>query len=142
MQHYEYKVVPAPTRGEKAKGYRTGAERFAHGLEVLMNRLGSEGWEYVRADTLPAEERTGFTGRTTVYQHLLVFRRPKAESGETGSAEAEIEKRFAFPRLRFGADRGAQMPRLELTKAEGKAPPLGPATQALPDSPAGPSEKT
>jgi hypothetical protein len=142
MQHYEYKVIPAPTRGEKAKGYRTGAERFAHGLEVLMNRLGSEGWEYVRADTLPAEERTGFTGRTTVYQHLLVFRRVKSGEEEMAEAEAEIEKRLAFPRLRFGAERGAAAPRLEASAPEGKAPPLGPATQTQPGDLPGNQEKS
>jgi len=32
----------------------------------------------MRADTLPVEERVGLTGRTTTFQHMLVFRRALA----------------------------------------------------------------
>ena len=85
MQTYQYKVVPAPKAGLKAKGVRSNEDRFALALETLMNELGAQGWDYVRTDTLPAEERQGLTGRTTVYQNMLVFRRgidipaPRAE---------------------------------------------------------------
>ena len=75
MQTYQYKVVPAPKRGLKARGVSSNEDRFAHALEVVMNDLGAQGWDYVRADTLPAEERQGLTGRVTVYQNMLVFRR-------------------------------------------------------------------
>ncbi len=75
MPRYEYRVVPAPKQGTKAKGVRSYEDRFAHALQSLMNALGAQGWDYVRADTLPAEERQGLTGRVTVYQNMLVFRR-------------------------------------------------------------------
>ena len=75
MTKFEYRVVPAPKQGLKAKGVRSNEERFAHALEVMMNDLGAQGWDYVRADILPAEERQGLTGRVTVYQNMLVFRR-------------------------------------------------------------------
>lgn len=75
MQRFEYRVVPAPKAGLKAKGIRSNEDRFAHALETLMNEMGAQGWDYVRADILPAEERQGLTGRTTVYQNMLVFRR-------------------------------------------------------------------
>lgn len=75
MKHYEYQVVPAPKKGEKAKGAKTAAEKFAVALTNLMNRMGSEGWDYIRADTLPCEERVGLTGSKTVFQNMLVFRR-------------------------------------------------------------------
>ncbi len=75
MQSYEYKVFPAPIKGVKAKGVRGTSARFAHGLEILMNEAGAEGWEYLRADTLPCEERRGLRGRINVDQHVLVFRR-------------------------------------------------------------------
>lgn len=79
MQTFEYKVVPAPNRGEKAPGLKTPGDRFAHALAQLMNDLARDGWEYVRADTLPSEERAGITRRTTVYHSVLVFRRPRGE---------------------------------------------------------------
>lgn len=72
---YEYAVVPAPRKGIKAKGVKTAEDRFAHALQSIMNEYGADGWEYVRTDTLPSEERTGFTGRTTVYQNMMVFRK-------------------------------------------------------------------
>ena len=76
MQRFEYKVIPAPRRGEKARGVKTTEDRFAYALTQLMNQLGAEGWEYVRADALPCEERVGLTGTKTTFQNVLVFRRP------------------------------------------------------------------
>lgn len=75
MQRFEFKVIPAPKRGEKARGVKTTEERFALALTSLMNQLGAEGWDYVRADTLPCDERVGLTGSKTTFQNLLVFRR-------------------------------------------------------------------
>jgi hypothetical protein len=72
---YEYAVVPAPKKGLKARGVKTSEDRFAYALQTVMNEYGAEGWEYVRTDTLPSEERTGFTGRTTVFQNMMVFRK-------------------------------------------------------------------
>jgi len=82
---YEYSVVPAPKKGVKSKGVKTVEDRFAHALQEIMNEKGAAGWEYIRTDTLPAEERSGLTGRTTTYQNMMVFRRdaaPAAESAE------------------------------------------------------------
>lgn len=75
MPAYEYKVVPAPKRGPKAKGIKGNEARFAHALEAVMNEYGAQGWRYIRTDTLPVEERQGLTGKVTVYQNMLVFRR-------------------------------------------------------------------
>ncbi|WP_230426519.1 hypothetical protein [Paragemmobacter aquarius] len=44
-----------------------------------MNKMGAEGWDYLRADTLPVDERSGLTGTKTTLQNLLVFRRPLGE---------------------------------------------------------------
>ena len=74
---YEYKVIPAPARGKKGKGLKTVEDRFAHALEEEINGLAAQGWEYVRADTLPCEQREGLMSKTTVYQNMLVFRRAK-----------------------------------------------------------------
>lgn len=75
MSSHEYIVIPAPERGDKIKGAKTAAERFAHTLTDELNRMAADGWEYLRAEILPTEERSGLTGRNTVYHNMLVFRR-------------------------------------------------------------------
>ncbi len=72
---YEYKVVPAPAKGQKAKGVKSAEGRFALAIEQLLNDLGADGWEYQRADLLPSEERAGLTGSTTNWRNVLIFRR-------------------------------------------------------------------
>lgn len=75
---YEYRVVPAPKRGIKTKTARTTEDRFAAALEASLNEQGTDGWEFVRSDTLPSEERQGLTGRITVYHTVLIYRREVA----------------------------------------------------------------
>lgn len=75
MSGWEYKVVPAPKKGVKAAGVKGPEGRFANALEALMNEMGTQGWEYQRAETLPSLERSGLTGNTTEWRNLLVFRR-------------------------------------------------------------------
>ncbi|MGH1329921.1 MAG: DUF4177 domain-containing protein [Paracoccaceae bacterium] len=87
MQRFEYKVVPAPKKGQRGKGVKGADGRFAHALEQLMNENAALGWEYQRTDTLPAEERSGLASRTTVYQNMLVFRR---ETQAARSAHAPV----------------------------------------------------
>lgn len=84
---FEYKVIPAPTNGTKAKGVKTVEGRFANTLEVLMNKMASEGWEFQRAETLPSEERSGLMSKSTTYRNVLVFRRSLVvETAATQSA--------------------------------------------------------
>lgn len=85
MQHYEYRAVVAPARAEKIRGLKTTAERFAHTVSVVMNDMARDGWEYLRADILPCEERSGLTGRSTVHHTLLVFRRPVAANRDAST---------------------------------------------------------
>jgi hypothetical protein len=94
MTHYEYKAIPAPTRGTKAKGVKTTADRFALTLTDALNEQSADGWEFVRAETLPCEERSGLTSKTTSFQHLLIFRREVEEIDlldETVAAETATE---------------------------------------------------
>ncbi len=87
MQEFEYKVVPAPHKGTKAKGIKTPEDRFAYSIENTLNEMAAEGWEYQRAELLPSEERSGLTGSTTNWRNLLIFRRPLASNAEvTASA--------------------------------------------------------
>lgn len=150
MQTYEYRVVPAPRRAEKVKGTKTTQDRFAHALTGMMNDLGRDGWEYLRADTLPCEERVGLTGRTTVFQHVLVFRRalPTAEVAAVPPAPVPVFSRPAAvrPAERVLADYASlpqrpvsrkltadapvgEAPRIALVQPMPEAvPSLGPAT--------------
>ena len=128
MTRFEYKVVPAPRRGEKIPGAKTTPERFAVALSHVMNTLAAEGWEYLRADTLPCDERAGLTGTATHFQNLLVFRRALHEAALAALPDLGIP-----PALVPAAVQAA--PALSGSHAaEGAAPALGPATQ--PNGPA------
>lgn len=126
MQRYEYKVIPAPKRGEKARGVKSTEDRFALALTQMMNDLGRDGWEYLRADTLPCDERVGLTGTRTTFQNMLVFRR-------TLEAEAVVAVPApAFSTLRTPIDADPATLRLgsPLVPA-GVARPVGPATPSV-----------
>lgn len=89
MSQFEYSVIPAPSRGEKAKDARTPGDRYAVALAAQLNRMAKDGWEYLRADVLPSEERSGLTGRSTVYHNLLIFRRSLAGAPAAATAAGE-----------------------------------------------------
>ena len=89
MTRYEYKIVPAPQKGTKAKGVKTPEGRFAVSIEQLLNQLGQEGWEYQRAELLPSEERTGLTGSTVNWRNVLVFRRLLQADADPATAEQD-----------------------------------------------------
>ncbi|MEM8789730.1 MAG: DUF4177 domain-containing protein [Pseudomonadota bacterium] len=79
---YEYKAVTAPRRAKRAKGARTPADRFARTLTETINAEAAEGWEYLRADTLPVDEKQGMLGKATeVFQSVLIFRRSAGAQG-------------------------------------------------------------
>ena len=126
MQAYEYKVIPAPRRGEKTRAARSVPERFAHALTQAMNDQARDGWEYLRADTLPCDERVGLTGTATHFQNMLVFRRalsqPVSEPVQMPSAVVQPVMSHKDPE----PDATLIVP-LAPYPAEGAAPALGPA---------------
>jgi hypothetical protein len=136
MQRYEYHVVPAPRRGEKARGAKTTEERFALALTRLMNDLGRDGWDYLRADTLPCEERAGLTGKTTAFQHMLIFRRMlepvQAAPAQAGAPPHPAQPlAIAAPPVAAPAPEGSAPPiSAPAGDAPSAAPPLGPAQRA------------
>ena len=87
MTRYEYKVVPAPTKGLKGKGVKGPEARFCHALQELMNGLSGYGWEFMRAETLPSVERSGLTGSSTEWRNVLVFRRLRENASEAFNPE-------------------------------------------------------
>ena len=122
MLRYEFKVIPAPRRGEKLRGVKSSEDRFALALTNVMNEQGREGWDYVRADTLPVDERVGFTGTKTSFHNVLVFRR-MMEAGAALPATA--------PRMITAEPIAPTSPRLGPAESPvGAAPTIGPAMAA------------
>lgn len=124
MPQFEYKVIPAPRRGEKTKTAKTTEDRFAAALMRMMNDLGAEGWEYVRADTLPCDERSGLTGTKTSFQNMLIFRR---QIGAVSGAAEQIT----------AASEAAPIQALRVvTTSDAPARPLGSASAPTGQAPA------
>ena len=122
MPRYEYKVVPAPRKGEKSRLAKATPDRFALALTTLMNQLGAEGWEYLRADALPCDERVGLTGNKTTFLNMLIFRRDVAAVAEQVPSLrlTAQEKTPTFAPALGGAE-----------AASGAAPAVGPANPSL-----------
>jgi hypothetical protein len=76
MPQFEYKFLPAPTKGKRNRGGKGSAGRLAFAVQEMVNDMALGGWEYLHSDTLPMQERSGLTGRVTVYHNILVFKRP------------------------------------------------------------------
>ncbi len=133
MRKFEYKAVPAPHQGTKARGVKSTEDRFALSMTELLNEMASDGWEYVRAETLPCDERKGLTGTQTTYQNLLIFRKLEA-SAELLTLETETRPVVATPEPEMQADIGeayeepvAPRPIAWDDASENTAPPLGSA---------------
>lgn len=135
---YEYKVVPAPERGEKGRGLKTPEARFAAAVERTINEMAAEGWEYQRTDALPSEERSGLTHTQTVWRHLLVFRRG------TGAAQAARPAAPAAPSARaHRPEPAARQPSVDRDEPETAVPETAePETEAQPTAPARPLTAT
>jgi hypothetical protein len=99
MTHYDYKVVPAPKRAKRVKGVHGVEELFALTLTESINEVARQGWEYVRAEHLPAESPGGwFRGSTAGEQTVLVFRRAREQMGpRLASVRTEPEHASVYP---------------------------------------------
>jgi len=104
MQSFEYKAIAAPTRARKFKGVKGTAAQFAMVLSELMNDMASDGWEYLRSDSLPVDEKAGLLkARVETYHTMLIFRRAKDQPAEMAgliedhSAEPEMAPKPSSP---------------------------------------------
>ena len=136
MQAYEYSAIPAPTHAEKNRGLKTQGEKFGATVAAVMNRMAADGWEYLRADVLPCEERKGLTGKQTVFHNLLVFRRALAqpEGDMVLLAAPDLPAPLEAPEIAPEAvptflttSHPGLAPRLSAHAEPGPAPRLGPA---------------
>ena len=116
------------------EAWETPEARFAHSVESVLNEMGTEGWEYLRAELLPSDERSGLTGTTTNWRNVLVFRRalsgavaqpiapPQSEIAATGLPPAR-----SAPVVALAANKAPPPPTRSLGPAggaEGTAPPV------------------
>jgi hypothetical protein len=139
MPRYEYKVVPAPVKGRKARGVKSPEGRFALSVEDVLNEMGAEGWEYLRAELLPSEERSGLTGSTTHWRNVLVFRRALAAQGDLLDPlpERERPEREAAPMLAATAA-GAAVGASNIPELGAAGPRLGQQAAEAPEHKAEP----
>ena len=130
MRKFEYKAIAAPSQGTKARGVKSTEERFALSLTDTLNDMAQEGWEYVRAETLPCEERKGLTGSQKTYQNILIFRRLEAQP----LALDESPRVRSVPLSQVAAERTISEPVVprrvtsQQYPLENTAPPVGAAT--------------
>ncbi|WP_439103570.1 DUF4177 domain-containing protein [Celeribacter marinus] len=89
MTRFEYKSIPAPKKGEKARGVKGSDARMAQAMTTALNDMSAKGWDYLRADTLPLEERSGIRSKTIHYYTVLVFRREIEATVEDASTSVE-----------------------------------------------------
>jgi hypothetical protein len=135
MPLYEYKVIPAPRKGERARGVRSAEARFALTLQDVMNEQADEGWEYQRSDTLPCEQRKWMFGRTVVEQTMLIFRRAVEVEAELGDM-TEYEADQPQPEAEAGHDRPAPGIEPLVLEARIDLPTLGGVSRKMREQPA------
>lgn len=120
---YEYKVVPAPAKGQKARGVKGADGRFANALEAKMNELAADGWEFLRTETLPSEERSGLTSTATKYRSVMVFRRARADDASAFQPkELEHPKAVELPAPAAAAVADSDEPPLTSSDADEVTP--------------------
>lgn len=111
---YEYKCIGAPERGKRKRGAKTRSDRVANAMEEAIAAEAVDGWEYMRTDLVPVEERSGLFGRThEVHRAILVFRRmldtapAAARSGPSLFRPSPAPLPEEEDRFRLAADREA-----------------------------------
>lgn len=132
MAQFEYKVIPAPTKGQKAQGIKTPEARFAHTVEGVLNAQAAEGWDYLRSDILPSDERTGLTGTQTHYRTLLVFRRARGAAQDAASDVIETAQTVAEA---VSPEKAPQRREPSVAKVEPSRGDPAPAPEPEPDAP-------
>ncbi|GMG83299.1 hypothetical protein LNKW23_25120 [Paralimibaculum aggregatum] len=90
---YEYKAVGGPDRGKNRRGCKTTADRVAVAMQEIIRRESAEGWEYLRTDLVPIEERSSLLSpKRVVHCAVLVFRRPRSRPADS---RTELSKKAA-----------------------------------------------
>lgn len=124
---FEYKCVGAPERPKRLRG-SSRSDRVAMAMQEIIDAEAVDGWEYMRTDLVPVEEKPGFFSRTQeVHRAVLIFRRNSmaerparptlsATQARSLAAVAEPEPELSIAadprdgRIALSAERGAPSP--------------------------------
>lgn len=102
---YEYKCVGAPEKAKRSRGAKTRTDRVAHAMQELINREAVNGWEYLRTDLLPVEEKSGLFSRSSeAHRAVLVFRRSVGEARRPGDLRPLAEPEPGDPMIRLATE--------------------------------------
>ena len=101
---YEYKCVGAPEKGKRKRGAKTRSDRVANAMETSIQAEAVDGWEYLRTDLIPCEERSGIFSRPQeVHRAVLVFRRElKQQAAPIRTQDPMPEENFRIAANRDG----------------------------------------
>ena len=91
---FEYKCVGGPERPKRVRGARSRSDRVALAMEEIIGAEAVDGWEYLRTDLVPVEEKSGLFSRTQeVHRAVLVFRREIGAARSTRPVLAHTQAR-------------------------------------------------
>lgn len=137
---FEYKCVGAPERPKRLRGTWSRSDRVALAMQEIIGAEAVDGWEYMRTDIVPVEEKAGFFGRThEAHRAVLVFRRESvvARPARPALAPAQVRTVAAAPEppvphgreVSLGAEpadpREGREARIALSAERGAPPPRG-----------------
>ncbi|MEO1494513.1 MAG: DUF4177 domain-containing protein [Pseudomonadota bacterium] len=140
----EYKCVGAPERPKRKRGLKTRSDRVAGAMQDIIEAEAVDGWEYLRTDLVPVEEKAGLFGRPReVHRAVMVFHRGHAKTEMQpavvpAAAAPAPERTLDAPRL---DDAPGTAPddryRLAADTSEPDSPPEAPSPRAQRVTPAG-----
>ncbi|MEM8698409.1 MAG: hypothetical protein AAGF44_04525 [Pseudomonadota bacterium] len=132
---YEYKAVGGPERGRRRRGAKTRSDRVAVALEEIIAREAIDGWQYLRTDLIPVEERRGWLGRVQeIHRSVMVFRRELTETLEIEARLEEVQSPRRSAARVAGAANTTQTSNAA-TIAAANAEPVAPLREPLPQAP-------
>ena len=131
---FEYKCVGGPERPKRLRGTGSRSDRVALAMQEIISAEAVDGWEYLRTDLVPVEEKPGLFSRTQeVHRAVLIFRREGAAAarparpaaaqlrGVGPAPEPEVPLQ-AEPHEAHGAREGREA-RITLSAERGAPPP-------------------